>query len=214
MPAGNLTRKTAVSIALAAALALLQGCSPGQPPATSTVPASASTDSATHRDPEHGFAIAVPSGMQLRRDFQRSYLGDASWKAFAGPGSHGVPAAALVLDGSNRITAAELRIGIGTDSEALAHCLDVPASGVPAAADTAALAGVPFTHFHAADAAMSHYLEVEGYRAVHDGRCYAIDLLVTGTRPEAYDPPAVPPFTQDAAKKRLREALSSFRWLP
>lgn len=206
--------KTTASIALAATLALLQGCSPGQPSATSTAPAGASNDSTIHSDPEHGFAIAIPSGMQLHRDFQRSYLDDASWKAFAGPDSHGAPAAALVLDGSNKITAAELRIGIGTDSEALAHCLEVPASGAAGAIDTTTLAGVPFTHFHAADAAMSHYLDVDSYRAVHACRCYAIDLLITGTRPEVYDPPATPPFARDDAEKRLRKALDGFRFLP
>ncbi len=61
---------------------------------------------------------------------------------------------------------------------------------------------------------MSHYLNVEGYRTVHAGRCYAIDLLLTGTRPEVYDPPATPPFTQTAAKQRLHQALDGFRFLP
>jgi len=206
--------KTALPIALAALLAM-QGCTGEQPPpATPDAQASMPNADAMHEDPEHGFAIAVPAGMQLRHDFQRSYLGDASWKAFAGPDTHGRPAVALVLDGSNRITAAELRIGIGTDGEALAHCLDVPASGSSAAAGTVTLAGVPFTHFHAADAAMSHYLEVDGYRAVHADRCYAIDLLLTGTRPEVYDPPATPPFEQADAKRRLREALEGFRFMP
>lgn len=207
--------------ALAAMLTLLCGCGSDHPPAaspaaTSTVPGNTpiATAGSTYTDKQNGFAIAVSADMPLRHDFRRSYLDDASWKAFAGPDSHGVPAAALILDGSNKITAAELRIGIGTDSEALTHCLDVPASGAATAAGTTTLAGVPFTHFHAADAAMSHYLDVDSYRAVHSGRCYAIDLLVTGTRPEVYDPPAVPPFTQDTAKKRLHEALSGFRWLP
>ena len=213
--AGRTTMKTTASITLAATLALLCGCSPGQPPAaTPAAASSAPVDGTIYSDLKHGFAIAIPSGMQSHYDFQRSYLGDASWKAFAGPDSHGVPIVALVLDGSNQITAAELRIGIGTDSEALAHCRNVPANGAAAATDTTTLAGVPFTHFHAADAAMSHYLDVDSYRVVHAGRCYAIDLLLSGTRPEVYDPPATPPFAQSDAKRRLREALDGFRFLP
>jgi hypothetical protein len=216
MHARTVTMKTTAPIALAATLALLHGCSSGQPPTTtSTAASSASAASPAYADPQHGFALAIPSDMPLRHDFRRSYLGDASWKAFAGPDSHGTPVVALVLDGSNRITAAELRIGIGTDSEALAHCDDIPASGGAAtSADTVTLAGVPFTHFHAADAAMSHYLDVDGFRAVHAGRCYAIDLLLSGTRPEVYDPPATPPFAQAEARRRLREALNGFRFLP
>jgi hypothetical protein len=165
-------------------------------------------------DAAHGFAITVPQDMHVRRDFQRSYLASAAWKSFAGDDRHGTPVLALVLDGSDHVTAAELRIGIGDDAAARAHCLDVPSSGVPALASQATLAGVPFTRFHAADAAMSHYLQVDAYRAVHAGRCYAIDLLLTGTRPEVYDPPATPPFTQDEARRRLREALAGLRFLP
>jgi len=164
-------------------------------------------------DAAHGFAIAVPSHMHVRHDFQRDYLPNGAWKSFAGDDSHGAPVLALVLDGSNAVTAAELRIGVGDNAAALAHCLDAPATGVPAQASQVTLAGVAFTRFHAADAAMSHYLDVEAYRAIHAGRCYAIDLLVAGTRPEVYDPPATPPFEREAATRRLREALATFRFL-
>lgn len=164
-------------------------------------------------DAAHGFAIAVPPGMNIRHDFQRSYLGNTAWKSFAGEDAHGEPVLALVLDGSNAVMAAELRIGVGDDAAARMHCLDVPTSGVPAQVSHVTLAGLPFTRFHAADAAMSHYVDVEAYRTVHDGRCYAIDLLVTGTRPEVYDPPATPPFRQDDARQHLRDALAGFRFL-
>jgi hypothetical protein len=204
-------------------LALLCACGHDRSPTTTAAPAASATaatanavthnDAGTVTDTQHGFALAVPAGMALRHDFQRSYLGDGAWKAFAGPDSHGEPAAALVLDGSNGITAAELRLGIGTDAEALAHCRELPASAT-SGSDTVVLAGVPFIHFHAGDAAMSHYLEVESYRAVHAGRCYAIDLLLTGTRPEVYDPPASPPFDHDTAWQKLHGALGGFRLLP
>jgi hypothetical protein len=167
---------------------------------------------ATLVDTAHGFAITVPPGMHVRHDFQRSYLASASWKSFAGDDRHGAPVLALVLDGSNHITAAEMRIGVGDDADARAHCLDAPSSGVPAQPSQVTLAGIPFVRFRAADAAMSHYLEVDAYRAVHAGRCYAIDLLLTGTRPEVYDPPATPPFGRDAASARLREALEGLRF--
>jgi hypothetical protein len=210
--------KKAAPIALvAAALTLLCGCSPTPSPTSGPAAAASAPLAAagpTYSDSRQGFAIAIPAGMQLRHDFRRSYLGDASWKAFAGADDHGTPAIALVLDGSNRITAAELRIGIGTDSDALAHCRDVPASSAAPASDATTLAGAPAIHFHAADAAMSHYLDVDSYRVVHAGRCYAIDLLLTGTRPEVYDPPATPPFDRADAQRQLHEALNGFRLLP
>lgn len=179
----------------------------GAPVPPQLVPAAQLVDAA------HGFAIAVPPHMHVRHDSQRSYLASATWKTFAGDDSHGTPALALVLDGSDAVTAAELRVGVGDDPTAQNHCLDVPASGVPAQASQVTLAGVPFTRFHAADAAMGHYLDVEAYRAIHAGRCYAIDLTITGTRPELYDPPASPPFERNAARQRLRDALAGFRFL-
>jgi len=188
----------------------LAACSPGQPAGSKAPTADVAP---TYDDPAQGFAIILPAGMQVRHDFQRSYLGDASWKALAGDDPHGTPVVALVLAGSNAITAAELRVGTGNDAAALAHCLDVPDSGMPADTQTVDLAGTSFTRFHAGDAAMSHYLRVEGYRAIHDGRCYAIDLLLTGTRPEVYDPPATPPFSQDEAMRQLHDALAGFRFL-
>ncbi|KRE95015.1 hypothetical protein ASG87_17215 [Frateuria sp. Soil773] len=184
------------------------GASAGNAPA----PGIAHADD-THTDARLGFSIALPAGMALRHDFRRSYLGDGSWKAFAPPGSRGTPVLALVLQGSNDITAAELRIGVSDDADALAHCTDMPANGSPAPAATEPHSGTPFAHFRAGDAAMSHYLDVESYRAVRRQRCYAIDLLVTGTNPQVYDPPATPPFGRDAAQRKLREALAGFRFL-
>lgn len=183
-------------------------------PSTSTV-ASASGPTANHlyRDVALGFSLEVPSDMHLTRSFQRTYLDAARWKAFATPGSRGSAAAALVLNGSNKITAAELRVGVSTDSSSLAHCTDIPASGIADRRATVTLHGADFVQFHAADAAMSHYLQVEGYRGVHSGRCYAIDLWITGTRPEVYDPPATAPFSREEAARQLRDALKGFQFL-
>lgn len=203
--------------ALSATLSVvLTACSPSpnalKAPLTSSA-SSAATVNHVYRDVALGFSLMVPSGMHLRRDFQRSYLDAATWKAFAAAGSRGTAAAALVLDGSNKITAAELRVGVSTDHEALAHCTDSPATGVAAESHAVRLHGTEFVHFHAGDAAMSHYLQVEGYRAVHHGRCYAIDLWISGTRPQVYDPPATVPFASEEALRQLHGALEGFQFL-
>lgn len=192
---------------------LMTAC--GQPSIGVKVLASPAAISADRNfvDAALGFSLAVPRSMQLRRDFQRSYLDAARWKAFAAPASRGEAAAALVLDGSNKITAAELRVGVSPDPAAVTLCTHVPASAPSAEKDSINLDGTDFVHFHAADAAMSHYLQVEGYRAVHDGRCYAIDLWISGTRPEVYDPPRHAPFTRDDALRQLHAALAGFRFL-
>lgn len=150
--------------------------------------------------------------MELRRDFTRSYLTLDGWKLFDASGSTGSPLAALVLDGSNEVTAAELRVGRSDDAGAVADCVTPPAEAT-GPADTVDIGGVSFTHFPVGDAAMSHYVSADSYRAVQHGRCYAIDLVVAGTRPEVYDPPREPPFSNELAKQKLRDALSSIHWI-
>lgn len=192
-----------------ACLALLAGCH-GDPPGASSKPASATPR--VFAAPSLGLSIPVPADMTLRHDFHRDYLDAAAWQAFAGGNGQGRPLAALVLNGSNRITSAELRISESGDADALAHCEDTPASAEPGSISSQALGGVTFQRFRVSDAAMSHYLQVEGYRAVLDDRCVAIDLLVFGTRPEVYAPPRTPPFSQAQAWKALHAALAGLHW--
>lgn len=167
---------------------------------------------ADYVDRPHGFAIAVPSGYTSRQDFSHSYLDGGTWKVFADPASQGQPLLALTLPGSNELATGELRIGASTRPQELAHCADPPAEATDQPA-RAWLGGVAFTRVHAADAAMMHVLQAESYRAVHHGRCYAIDLLFRGINPGAYDPPRQPPFDSDQAFTRLRALLRGLRFL-
>lgn len=190
------------------------GGDPGAAKAAVTHEARATSSPPAHAFSETppGIALAAVPGMELRRDFTRSYLTLDGWKLFDASGSTGSPLAALVLDGSNEVTAAELRVGRSDDAGAVADCLTPPAEAT-GPADTVDIGGVSFTHFPVGDAAMSHYVSADSYRAVQHGRCYAIDLVVAGTRPEVYDPPREPPFSNELAKQKLRDALSSIRWV-
>lgn len=183
------------------------------PPPVSDAQASRIALQAQFVDEALGVAILPWPGFTLRRDFRRSYLATDDWKAFAQTDSRGKAVAALVLDGSNEVTAAELRVGVSDDADSVARCLEVSDSALPTPRDEVRIDGQPFRHFRASDAAMSHYLTVDAYRAVRQQRCYAIDLLVVGTRPEVYDPPRTPPFESAVAQARLHEALSSIRFV-
>src|ERR671919_497931 len=63
----------------------------------------------------------------------------------------------------------------------LASCTEVPAAFADSAGRTV-IDGTAFTTFDGRDAAMSHHLATKNYRTVHDGACYAIDVIVTGTQ--------------------------------
>lgn len=191
----------------------LAACHDRTPPAPQARPTPAEASAPrTFSEATLGLTLPVPTGMTLRRDFQRSYLDAGAWQTFAGKNSQGRPLAALVMDGSNRVTAGELRVSESDAAEALAHCEDIPASAAPDSTSIEKLDSVAFQHFRAGDAAMSHYLKVDGYRAVRAGHCVAIDLLVYGTRPEVYEPPATAPFTEDQAWSALHAALGGLHW--
>lgn len=159
-----------------------------------------------------GFRINTPSGWILRRDFQSSYLSNGAWKTFAASDSQGEPVLSLTVPGSNQITDAEIRIGASRDPAEVQSCTAPPSAVVAGSTATQRINGIPFTTFEAADAAMSHQLDVHAWRVVHHGACYAIDLLVFGVNPQVYDPPATPPFSDAHAFDAMRTVIRSFRF--
>lgn len=159
-----------------------------------------------------GFRVEYPKGWMARREFRGSYLANGSWKTYAAPGSQGTPVAALVVPGSNQITNAELRIGVSRAAEEVRSCAATPQSARAGSVDRERIDGADFVRFEASDAAMSHYLDVHSYRAVHEGACYALDLLVYGVNPQVYDPPVMPPFSKDHAFTAMHAVLRSFHF--
>jgi hypothetical protein len=127
------------------------------------------------------------------------------------PPGHAV--VALIMPGSNHITDGELRIGVSRDPRALDTCDELPSAGRPKTRKQVMISGVPFTSFKAADAGMSHYLIVRSFRAVHRGTCYAIDVLVFGTNPMVYDPPATPPFSKQAVFAQLLPVVRHLQFI-
>lgn len=166
----------------------------------------------TIADDARGFRIDVPSTWTVRHDFSSSYLANGAWKTFAAPDSQGTPVLALIVPGSDRITDAEIRIGISRAADEVRRCAAPPSAVRSGSVATPRINGVAFNAYAAGDAAMSHYLDVRSYRTVHDGTCYAIDLLVYGTNPEVYSPPATPPFTRQHAFAQMRAVLDTFRF--
>lgn len=212
---------------LLAACAALAACSGGsggngeaQPPRSAASTPVTGTSVPVIPDHENGFVSAawgfridVPQGWTIRRDFQSGYLANGAWKSFASPDSRGQPVLALTVPGSNDITDAEIRIGTSRDAKEVHDCTAPPAAVRPGSIATRKIHGTTFATFEAADAAMSHHLEVHAYRTVRGGACYAIDLLVFGTNPAVYDPPATPPFSDTHAFAAMRNVLQSLEFV-
>lgn len=170
--------------------------------------------SKTFTSTRYGVRIDYPANLKLRRTFKHSYLQNGGWKTYLGPNSPpGKPLVALFLPGSNSITAGELRIGASRNPDAVRTCTDLPAAAQPDTKGQTIISGVTFTTFKARDAGMSHYLITRSYRAVHRGICYAMDVLVFGTNPEVYEPPAIPPFTKGQVFARLIPVARKLRFI-
>ncbi|MGH8214713.1 MAG: hypothetical protein ACREPZ_03340 [Rhodanobacteraceae bacterium] len=202
-----------------AIVAPVAACSPGhdvgpQPPGASNVSPPRAVDGETHiwRDSTWHVSIEVPPGWTVHHDFKTSYLANDAWKTYAGSDSQGRPIVALVVPGSDRITDAEIRIGASKAAPEVQRCTAPPDAVRPGSLAHETIGGIDFTTFEAADAAMSHYLDVHGYRTVRGGVCYAIDLLVYGTNPQVFDPPAMPPFSRAQAFARMRAVVGSFHF--
>lgn len=213
------------AIAVALTIAAMAGCSSRQqaaagqseaPPtvAGSPVPAVAASAGRTPRfaSTRWGFSIDDPAGWQVRRGFHGGYLASDTWKTYAAPDSQGTAVVALTVPGSNHVTAAEIRIGASRSPEEVARCTKPSSAVRSGSVAQVTIHGTRFTRFDSGDAAMSHYLNVRSYRTVHDGTCYAIDLVVFGTNPEVYSPPATPPFTREQAFARMQRLLQGFRF--
>lgn len=210
-------RTSTISVAVTLLLASCTAAQHGKQlamraPAAATTSATIGSTQRHFTSARYGFRIDYPATMRASHAFATSYLANGTWKTYAGADSRGTPVLALSLEGSNKITAGELRIGASNDAKQIKQCSEPPATLRPGSVGGATINGIHFTYFEAGDAAMSHYLAVQSYRTVHAGRCYAIDLLVVGTRPEVYDPPATPPFTQRQAFARLHKVLQGFRF--
>lgn len=202
-----------------AASAFLAACAtqpaPGQAAPQPGQPISGPLAEKTFVSRRYGFRITSPAALVSHRTFRRSYLENDDWKAYAGPKTPpGKAVLDLILPDSNHITDGEVRIGVSRRPSALKTCTHAPDAIRPGSLGHITLSGVTFTTFSADDAAMSHYLRTHSYRAVHHGTCYAIDVLVYGTRPDVYSPPATPPFSPTQAFSRLTPVVKQLQFLP
>ncbi|HEX5354455.1 MAG TPA: hypothetical protein VFW60_10270 [Rhodanobacteraceae bacterium] len=170
------------------------------------------TNNRTLTNDAWGFRIEAPPGWEVRHDFRSGYLANGAWKTFAPPDSQGKPILTLTVPGSNRISDAELRIGASRAAGEVRRCTTPPSAMRPGSVATQRINGVAFTIFEAGDAAMSHHLEVHAWRVLHDGTCYAVDLLVFGVNPQVYDPPATPPFSNAQAFAKMHAVLQTLRF--
>lgn len=173
--------------------------------------ASVADDDATLRFAPTNYPLVLDYDAVLPRvDGEASgYFDNGSWQvAGDAPGERLL---LLELPESNEITTGLWRLGASRNANAVAACLSRPdnAQTMP---DTTMIGGRPFQGFTIGDAGMSHFQTIQGYRAVIDDTCYAIDLIVEGTNGDVYDPPRDAPFAREDAMQRLKRINDGLSW--
>ncbi|GHB29994.1 hypothetical protein [Salinicola rhizosphaerae] len=156
----------------------------------------------TFSAPDHEIAVTYDATFERLDAPEDGYFDNGSWASEAG--DDGERLLTLSLPDSDEITTGLWRLGTSRNARALETCTDEPSDMSSAAPETVRIGGHDFVSFTVGDAGMSHFQSIHAYRAVVDDTCYAIDLIVQGTRGDVYDPPRPAPFSQDAAMARLR----------
>lgn len=166
----------------------------------------------TYSAPDREIAVTYDATLERLDAPEHGYFDNGGWASERGDG--GERLLTLSLPDSNEITTGLWRLGASQNASALETCTDEPSAMSSSALETVRIGGHDFVSFTVGDAGMSHFQSIQAYRAVVDNTCYAIDLIVQGTRGEVYDPPRSVPFTQEAAMARLRTINAGVSFLP
>ena len=134
---------------------------------------------------DRAIALQYPAYLAPTTDFPGTYFTAGGWRIMfdgtpAGPGKGLVrfSADAFLKGDVPRSATESLQIGISDDPSVVRGCLtDGLEGGNGAKRPDRLIGGVPFTVYTNGDAGMSHQLSTVDLRALHNGRCIAIDLL-------------------------------------
>ncbi len=134
-----------------------------------------------------GLTLRYPADLAPRDTFTPNSFDRGAWRvsyaADVGPGMRIVAFALPSLHasdaGGDSEASAELRIGVSRDPDVVASCLTYGMnSGDNIASDTRTLGGVVFIEVpDNGDGGLQQRISSDDLRAVHDGACYAIDLV-------------------------------------
>lgn len=167
---------------------------------------------------EYGFTLQYPSTAKENDVFSTSYILAQEWRAEAPVNSTGTPVAEIVgyhteSDHSfPRSFTAMVRVGVATSSADVASCEKATTDTGETTLPDVVINGTAWKAFGFQDAATMHYVKGISYRAVHDGKCYAMEKLATGSSymddPDSLDD--IPQDKLDAAYAALDVIVSSF----
>lgn len=136
---------------------------------------------------EYGFTLQYPSTAIEHDEFSTSYILSQQWRAEAPVNSTGTPVVEIVgyhteSDHSfPREFTAMVRVGVATSSKDIASCTKVTLDTGETAVADAVINGTTWKAFSFGDAATMHYVKGISYRTIHEGKCFVMEKLATGS---------------------------------
>lgn len=188
-------------------------------PSPPAVPATPAADLREWQSRDGAIALRYPPSLVPTRDFSATYFTPEGWRAMfdgspVGLGQGLVRFTAESKSGGDvpRIATDHLQIGTSGDAGVVADCLT---RGLQTAHSNKQpdrmIGGLRFTVYRSSDAGMSHQLSSTDLRAVHNGRCIAIDRL-TSSVPASVDVNARPDRLSGAVEKDFDAVMASLRF--
>lgn len=141
---------------------------------------------------QYGFMLEYPKTIEATTTFANSYTLQNEWRFEPGPNSIGTAVISIPvfhIDQGGVATGkayplffdAEVRVGVSSNPKDVADCLKPDPNYTNQPETDVTIAGVPFKRFSFQDAAMMKYVQGESYRVVHNGACYAVEQVKTGS---------------------------------
>lgn len=161
---------------------------------------------------EHGFLLAYPEGAEVTESFDANRL-PTTWSVSAD--DEGIPLLQIVTYRTQsevhypRDYTVVLRIG--KSEEDAGSCTEAHSGEIRG--EDRAIGGQSWASFSFGDAGMMQYVSAVSYRTVHEGACWAIETIRTGSsyREEASSED-IPDETLSAEYARLDTIVDSFRF--
>jgi len=157
-----------------------------------------------HRDETYGFEIWYPGG----------FVVDAACYPLAVRGDVGLGLRLTSSDyysGTNLLNACVV-VRIGQGEEARSTCLE-PKGDLAESLGEEEINGVAFQVWSSEEGAAGNIFEEISYRAIHDGDCYEVTLLMHAGNLGAYQEGTVVAFDREKVISKLEQVLHTFRFL-
>ncbi len=176
----------------------------------------AHTDLAIYTNGQYGFSLFYPATSTVQTSFDSTYHLPATWRVDALANATGTPVVEIIGYETKSDTSfpryfeAEVRVGVSADPKEVAACDE--ASDGETALPSAAFGGASWHVFSLQLAGMMQYAQGISYRSIHDGSCYALEQVESGSSyvNDATSTADISQSVLDAQYKALSTVIKSF----